>query len=86
MGATALVAAAALLMVGSAAVIPGPWHDGLSGRSCDICRSGHLPTVGPLVGVLVQVLLAVEWHVPADEQRPTPAPVFRPGSPRAPPV
>ena len=86
MGATALLAAAALLFIASAAAIPGPWHDGLPGRSCDICRSGHLPTVAPLVRVLIQAPVAVEWHVPIAEQRLTPAPIFRSGFPRAPPA
>jgi len=82
----AAVLAIAVLTVATAAVVPGPWHEGLSNRSCDLCRSGHLPTVAPLVRVEVQAPLDVEWRVPAADQRPGRDPVSRSGSPRAPPA
>jgi len=83
---TALAAAAALLVIANAAVIPGPWHDGLAGRSCDVCRSGHLPILASLAPVAVPAPLEPAWQVAAEDERPAAAPESRTGAPRAPPA
>ena len=82
----AALVAAALLCIAHAAVIPGPWHDGLSGRSCDVCRSGHLPTLASLVRTELPGLVAVQWQVPSAERSLAPDLLFRADSPRAPPA
>jgi hypothetical protein len=80
---TALLAALTVFVVSNAAVVPGPWHDG---RNCDLCRSGHQPTLTPPLRVEIPIPFTVEWRVPADEQDPLPDPSFRTDAPRAPPA
>jgi hypothetical protein len=76
----------AVLVVSTAAIVPGPWHDGPQGRSCDVCRSGHLPILADPAPISVHRPDAVEWHVPGEPARPAPEAVFHPDSPRAPPA
>ncbi|HYM10259.1 MAG TPA: hypothetical protein VEU62_05990 [Bryobacterales bacterium] len=84
--ALAIVAALAMLMVSSASVIPGRWHDSPQCSNCDICRSGHLPMLELAVPSVLESPAPVEWRGHAVERLPVFEPVFIPSSPRAPPA
>ena len=82
----AALVAAAVLCIAHGAVIPGPWHDGLSGRSCDVCRSGHLPTLASPARTELPGLVTVERQALPTERTLAPDLLFRADSPRAPPA
>ena len=84
--AVAALAMLALLVVSSAAVLPGHWHNGPQGPNCDICRSGHLPAPEPLVRTEIQAAAPVEWHKHSVELPTVFEPAFAASSPRAPPA
>ncbi|HZS52079.1 MAG TPA: hypothetical protein VFA54_14530 [Bryobacterales bacterium] len=84
--AVALVALVAMLAIANATVLPGHWHNGPQGRSCDICRTGHLPSPQPLTRVEIQAPAAVEWRTPSVKLHAVPEPALISRSPRAPPV
>lgn len=82
----AILAIAAMLAISSAAALPGHWHNNPRGSSCDICRSGHLPTPQPLNRVELRVPAKVEWQKAPVELKHESEPVLAYSSPRAPPV
>ena len=84
--ALAVMAALALLVVSNAALLPGHWHNGPQGPSCDVCRSGHLPAPAALVRIEVPSPAVVEWHNQSFEPHTVFEPVFASSSPRAPPA
>jgi hypothetical protein len=82
----ASLAAAAVLVISCAAVIPGPWHDGMPGHTCEVCRSGHLPILAPLARADLQGPLAVEWRAQPPRVRAFQEPLLHGGFPRPPPA
>jgi hypothetical protein len=81
----ALIAAVATLVVFNAVVLHH-WHNGPQGRSCDICRSGQLPTPEPSLRIEIQSPALVEWRQPSSARPSIFEPVFAASSPRAPPA
>ena len=83
---TALLAILAVLIVGTASLLPGHAHDNDSARPCDICHSSHLPCLQPFDLTQFTAHLDFVWQHTAEdfERKLDTASVIR--SPRAPPV
>jgi len=82
----AVLAMVSVLAVATAAVIPGHWHSGLQGQSCNLCRNGHLPILTPLAPVQIHSAAPVEWSGRTSEAGAVCGPVAASHSPRAPPA
>jgi len=75
-----------VLAVATAAVIPGHWHGGMQGQSCNVCRSGHLPAPAALAPAEIHPPAPVEWTPRGAESGAAAAPALASSSTRAPPA
>ena len=82
----AVGAALAVLVVASAAVIPGHLHSGMQGQSCNLCRNGYLPAPALLAPFEVHSPAPVEWSAHAADTGAAFEPALASHSPRAPPA